>query len=278
MQKHAAIILASHDEKGPTKNPALLKIYGENLLEITFYKLREAFERVIIIAGSQKQQAEYQKFLLNEETIANIYPENKALGALLTGLNFCNSEYAFVASCNMPFLNKQVIQQILSKEGYDAVIPQHPNSSIEPLHALYNAKAATRAAELSVKDFETKPEDFLKHMQNIFLIPTDQLKEADLALQSFFKVNSELDYSLAKQKLTKKVFSGRLKKARQIAPEISVEMETANSIYFKVPGTEEDHGVIFDKRKNSWKCDCKHFSMKGTYCSHILAAQKKKND
>jgi hypothetical protein len=53
-------------------------------------------------------------------------------------------------------------------------------------------------------------------------------------------------------------------------------METANTIYYKVPGTEEDHEVTYHKRKNSWNCDCRHFSMKGTYCSHILAAQKKK--
>jgi molybdopterin-guanine dinucleotide biosynthesis protein A len=277
MQKHSAFILANYSENEQQGNKALLNVYGQTLLEVTFYKLREAFEKVTIIAGSQKQQAEYSKHLLNEEIITTIYPENGNLGAMLTALSFCKSEYAFFAGSNMPFLNKQVLQRITSKEGYDAVIPQHPNNTLEPVHALYNTQATAKAAELAVKDFKTEPKDMLVHMQNLFLIPTDSFKDIDPKLQSFFRVNSEIDLAIAKEKLTKKVFSSRLDKAQKIAQEISIDLETDNTIYFKVPGTEEEHEVIFDKRKNVWKCDCKHFSMKGTYCSHILAAQKKKN-
>jgi len=53
------------------------------------------------------------------------------------------------------------------------------------------------------------------------------------------------------------------------------EVETDKRIHFRVEGETDTHSVIFDKEKNSWFCDCRWSSLKGSICSHILAAKLK---
>lgn len=66
-------------------------------------------------------------------------------------------------------------------------------------------------------------------------------------------------------------------KARKIFDEGKVrkEIETGNRIHFKVIGETDEHSVIFDKRKNSWTCDCRYSALQNKECSHIAAAKMK---
>ena len=267
MEKHSAILLAGGDK-------AMLEIYGERLLEIVFYKLRGVFKKIFVVVDNYEQQAAVSR-LVDEDVVVDLYKGTSMLGGALTGFKSCKSQYAFLTKCSMPLLNKKVIAQIISKEGYNAVVPQHPNGKTEPLHTLYKVKPAASAFQKAINDEQWDFRDALKYMDNLYFMPTDEFKENDPKLYSFFKVNSEVDYLLAQERLKKKEFKGRLKKAELLESRIVKEMETANTVYYKVPGTEEDHEVTYHKRKNTWKCDCRHFSMKCTYCSHILAAQKR---
>jgi hypothetical protein len=51
------------------------------------------------------------------------------------------------------------------------------------------------------------------------------------------------------------------------------ELETDKRIHFKVTGETEEHSVIFDKEKNSWKCDCHYSTLQRKKCSHIMACE-----
>lgn len=44
------------------------------------------------------------------------------------------------------------------------------------------------------------------------------------------------------------------------------------SLYFSVE-SNETHEVIYRIRQNKFMCDCKHFALKNTHCSHILAVR-----
>jgi hypothetical protein len=64
-----------------------------------------------------------------------------------------------------------------------------------------------------------------------------------------------------------------IEKAKRLAPTVEVE-KIGSSYYFKVHSNEERE-VIYKNGK--WGCDCEWFSVKGTPCSHILAARMKLN-
>jgi uncharacterized Zn finger protein len=50
-------------------------------------------------------------------------------------------------------------------------------------------------------------------------------------------------------------------------------LETERRIYFEVSGESDTHSVIFDKKTNSWNCDCRYYALNQKECSHIVAAQ-----
>jgi len=54
---------------------------------------------------------------------------------------------------------------------------------------------------------------------------------------------------------------------------VKKETETEKRIHFKVQGETETHSVIFDKEKGKLSCDCKYFTLKEGYCSHIEAVR-----
>jgi molybdopterin-guanine dinucleotide biosynthesis protein A len=228
---------------------------------------------------SLKEKSDLERKLSDADVILNM--KNKGLlGDILAGLKACTTEYAFIGTCNMPFLNKKVLTHLFSQtNNAQAIIPKYVNGKIEPLHAVYKTRPCLQAVQNAVFDEKTDAIHFIQNISQVNYLPIGELIEHDKKLETFFKVQSEPELSLVKDRFKKKVYDKRLKKANKLCKSIVVENETANTTYYKVPGTEEDHSVTFNKRKNTWVCDCKYYTMKACYCSHILAVQKyQKND
>ena len=254
------------------RDKALLEIYGETILEIIYYKLKTIFDKIFIVSNSYDQQSIYSK-ILSEDVLID---SNKNMLSLMhTGLKACRSKSAFVLSCGMPLVNKKVIPLILAKETpeIDAVVPRYANSKLEPLHALYKKDSTLKALEAAMNDERFKFEYMLENLGDVYYMPVGELMDVDPKLNTFVKINSEIDFEKIKENFKEKVLKKRLSKAKFLESKIKKDIETLHTIYFKVPGSEEEHEVRLNKRNENWSCDCKHFTMKGTYCSHILAAQ-----
>ena len=272
-----AVLLA--DFPGQTPGTPLIEIYGETLLERTFYKAQEFFNKIFIVASSIRQKSDIDRKISGADVVLNI--KNKGLlGDILAGLKACTTEYTFIGTCNMPFLNKKALAHIFSKQSTaQAVVPRYVNNKIEPLHALYKTRPAIKALQDAIYDEKTEANQFIQNIPFVNFMPVGELSEIDKKLETFLKVRSEAELSLVKDRFKKKVMKKRLEKANKLTSKIVKEGESASTAYYKVPGTEEEHNVTFNKRKNSWGCDCKYYTMKACYCSHILAVQKlRKND
>ncbi len=63
---------------------------------------------------------------------------------------------------------------------------------------------------------------------------------------------------------------GQVERAKLLKYTVKKDYETSRTIAFTV-GKDEKHSVMYNKTKHEWSCDCRWFSMKSTYCSHILA-------
>ena len=272
-----AVLIANSDFTSLQNDKNLLQIYGESILQITYYKLKPIFDKVLVIVNSFDQQSIYSR-QLGEDVLVNLNENKNELTAALTALNACKNipgaEFVFFAKTNMPLLVKKAIELILGKQTAEqsAIIPQHSNGTIESLHALYKIKPALQAFERAANDEKETVAEALNYLPKISFLPMSEIIKVDPQLQSFFEVESEIDYQRAKEKLSGKIKT-RIRKAEKIKTGIERERETETTIYLKVPGSEEEHEVLFNKRAKKWNCDCQHFVMKGTYCSHILAAQ-----
>ena len=273
--KCSAVLLSPGLREG--KDPSFLDVYGETILEIAFRNAKKAFKRTLVVAENYKGQKEYEK-LVDCDVVADMSPDKSFLTRLLTGLKACKTQYAFVTTCAMPQIDPKTIELMMSKieeTEYDAVIPKIANS-LELLHSIYRTGPVSKSLENSIGDLSYDLETALTKMNTLF-IPESEFSELDPALSTFFKVGSEIDYQTLKNQYRKKTYRNRLKKASRISSGTSAEIETENTAYYRVPGTEKSHEVALNKRKNMWSCDCRYFTMRGNYCSHILASQKKRD-
>ncbi len=272
-----AVLIADSNFTSLSTDKNLLQIYGESILQITYHRIKELFDKVLVVVGSFDQQPIYAR-QTGDDVLVNLNKSGNELTAVLTALEACakipGTEFVFLARANMPLIDKKVVGLVLGKQNTDAsaIIPLHANGNVETMHALYRIKPALRAFERAANDDKKTVAESLNYLEKIAYIPVSEVIRVDPQLQSFFRVESEIDFQKAKSKLQGKTFKGRIKKAEKIKGEITKE-ETNSTVYFKVPGTEEEHEVIFNKRAKKWNCDCRHYVMRGTYCSHILAAQ-----
>ncbi|MFH1424878.1 MAG: NTP transferase domain-containing protein [archaeon] len=260
-----------------TDENALLKVHGDTLLEISFYKLREVFDKIFVITSSPEAQAKYSKIIM-EDVLCDYSERSHPITQFFTGLKACQCDKVFLAASNMPFLNPKAIKLMGSQEWNRAIVPRYVNGALEPTHAFYKVKPTLQAVAGAINDERYSFEAALLNMDKVNYLPVGELMKVDPQLLTFFKVRSAVDFDTAKAKLNQKVYKGRLAKAQTLKSSVQIECQSETAVYYKVPGTEEEHEVRFDKRKNSWTCDCTYFAMKGSYCSHIIAAKEAQDD
>lgn len=112
------------------------------------------------------------------------------LGAIFSVLQKVNTEYIFVISCDMPYIDRSIISYVLSQgdQRYAAIIPTIWNR-LEPLCGLYSRKMLPIIeAQLEAKTFSLR--------KTLEMVPT---KYVDLTgtphARKLFNVNYPTDYA-----------------------------------------------------------------------------------
>lgn len=134
------VILAGGSSSRMGQDKATLRLQGVSLFERTLRTFQSLFAD-ILIAGDRPDLARP-----GVTAIPDIYP-GSALGGLYTGLFSARTPWIFVAPCDMPYPNPDIIRDLLARrEGYDVVVP-HTREGFEPLFACYhkNSLEAMRA-------------------------------------------------------------------------------------------------------------------------------------
>jgi molybdopterin-guanine dinucleotide biosynthesis protein A len=137
------IILSGGRSTRMGENKAFLRVGGERLIDRTVRLFRAVFREVIIVTDSPLDY-------LDQETVivTDILPERGALGGIYTGLFYAGEEQAFVAACDMPFLNRSFLEYMTSRAtGYDIVVPAPPDG-LQPLHAVYSRRCLPAIRDL----------------------------------------------------------------------------------------------------------------------------------
>ena len=128
-------------------NKALAEVAGLTIVERITRTLSSLFSQVILISNTP----ETYRFV-GLPIFTDIQPGNGSLGGLYTGLRRCSGERAFLAACDMPFLNEDVIKLMKDRAaGHDVIVPRI-RGMLEPLHAIYSKKCLPHIEDLLNKD------------------------------------------------------------------------------------------------------------------------------
>lgn len=181
--KITGIILAGGKNLRMGKNKAFLEVNGERIIDRTKNLFRELFDEVLLVTNSLPDYLG-----LNLRMVADLYTGKGALGGVYTGLFHASHSHAFVAACDMPFLNKDLIRHLIDlSPGYEIVIPK-TQDGWQPLHAIYSQKCLPFMEELIRQD-NLKIIDFF-HRVKKREVPTEEILPLDPNLTSFLNVNT----------------------------------------------------------------------------------------
>jgi molybdenum cofactor guanylyltransferase len=129
------VILAGGKNRRMGENKAFLAVNGELLIDRTVRLFRAVFEEVIVVTTSPLDYLDQEAAI-----VTDILPEKGALGGIYSGLFYAREEYAFIAACDMPFLNRAFLEYMISRTtGYDIIVPATPEG-FQPLHAVYSRR------------------------------------------------------------------------------------------------------------------------------------------
>lgn len=178
------IILAGGKSSRMGFNKALIEINGLKIIERTVNLFKEIFDEIIIITNTP---LEYEKF--DVKIAADLIKDAGALGGIYTGIFHASSNYSFIAACDMPFLDKDIILKMLDIAFDSDTIVPFADDRFHPLHAVYS-KNCLKPMEEAIKSNDLRINNLLKKVRTK---KVEDIFAKESAVLSLWNVNTTED-------------------------------------------------------------------------------------
>lgn len=190
----SAIILAGGRSRRLGRDKAIEPIGGKPLITRVIDRLSSVTQQTVVVLNDQ-ERASQLPLPETSKTAVDLYPDGGSLGGIFTGLSAADADWGMVVACDMPFLNIELFQHMLSlRESYDAVVPMLEGRP-EPTHAIYS-KRCLGPIEEKLKANDLKIALFFEDVRVKF-IPEDEVNRFDPQHLSFFNINTQDDLDKA---------------------------------------------------------------------------------
>lgn len=188
------VILAGGMSRRLGRNKALESIGGSRLIERVICRVRPLVGSVLVVVNDDQRARDLQ---LPEgvSAIVDEYPSSGSLGGIYTGLLHATTPWILVVACDMPFLNRQLLEHMLSRaDDTDVVVPV-VEARPEPTHALYQKPCLPHIRErIELREF--KITGFFDDVR-VTSVPQHEVEDMDPDRLSFFNVNTQDDLDRA---------------------------------------------------------------------------------
>lgn len=188
------VILAGGESKRMGRDKATLEFSGDRLIKKTVHLFKSLFPTVIVIS----KETDHLKDL-DCLVIEDMLPDRGAMIGILTAFNHSVEEAIFVAACDMPFLNKDLISYIISEgAGFDVALPVVAGKK-HPLHALYSRASCEPMSE-ALKKGKKSLNAFIDSLVpgKVRLIDEEEIRQVDAETLSLFNMNTVEELEIAK--------------------------------------------------------------------------------
>lgn len=141
------IILAGGKSKRMGLNKSFLKVGEVTMIERTTELMKSLFDRVILITNTPDEY----KFL-GIEMFEDIYKNVGPLAGIHSGLAHSITDKNFIISCDMPFVNKGVIEFIINYKTNKSITITKADGFVQQLCGLYSKQDLQEIVELIEDD------------------------------------------------------------------------------------------------------------------------------
>ncbi len=195
-------ILAGGENRRMPVLKAFIEVGGQKIIERNLGIMKRLFREIFIVTDRPELYLYSGVSLLGD-----IYGIRGPMTGVFTALLNASNPWVFISACDMPFVNKSVIEYMASKrDNYDAVVPKSPGApdSAEPLFAFYSTRLlspmekALLAGKKSLKDFLSD--------KRVQYISRGEIKKIDPEGASFINLNTPEDVDIYLRPEDKKGF------------------------------------------------------------------------
>lgn len=192
---NATIVLAGGMSTRLGADKPFLLLHGEPLLRHVISCASRFSDEIVISIGYRDSMTRFEQFLSDHTKIAKDNSEQQSpLIGILTGLRSVGSSNVMILSCDLPFVNEDVVSLLLQRLGkFSAAIPRWSNGNIEPLHSAYRVPDAKLAAEQALSLGHLRVADMIDRISNVTYVDVEDLRKFDRQLLTFFNVNTMED-------------------------------------------------------------------------------------
>lgn len=126
------VLLAGGKSRRMGEDKRFILVGQRTLLERSCAVLCEVFEQVCVVIAQDSS-------LLRAEVpvIRDLIPDCGSLGGLYTGLRLAKTQHIFLAACDMPFLNPDVIHHMVRLKDQADIVISRWATRLQPTHAVY---------------------------------------------------------------------------------------------------------------------------------------------
>jgi molybdopterin-guanine dinucleotide biosynthesis protein A len=181
-------------------NKALHLLAGKPLIRHVVDRVADLAEKILVVIARNASPREFREILPDSVLVVRDEQEGKTpLVGIITGLSTVRSDYAIILSCDIPFVNKNVLQLVLERaQGADASVPIWKTGKLEPLQAVYRRNRMLDKAKEALSEGKLSPKDAISRLSHVVYVSVeDEISRIDSELSTFFNVNTRNDVAQA---------------------------------------------------------------------------------
>lgn len=216
---YSAIILAGgRGKRMGYREKSMMVIHGQPLITYVIKSFENVVDEIIISVRDKTQGELLESILPGYKYAYDEFENTGPLAGILSGLTLCKNEFCFIAACDMPFINEDVVKMLFNmSESHDAAIPRWEDNFLEPLHAVYRCRPMIQESRKSIEQGENTILDPIFRI-NVNYMSIETIRKIDPNLRTFININTPEDMLQCTQKIIPQSSSMAQPRLKKIIP------------------------------------------------------------
>ena len=186
------ILVGGYGSRMGGVDKAALELNGKPLLEHVLDAISPLAAEIFVVSNDDRLVGDPRFTVLHDPE-----PHAGVLPALLTALDAASSPLLLLLACDMPFINRDVVDHLLTlAASHDAVMP-YVQSFPQAMHAVYRVAPCRTAVRNVLENGGRRMISFLDDV-NTIRVGEDEIRQIDPEIRSFFNVNTPYDLEAAR--------------------------------------------------------------------------------
>lgn len=177
------------------QDKGLVEIAGRPMIDYVIEQVSDLADDVLITTNNINNYIQFGLRMVTDKE-----PGAGALHGLQTALSHAMGSLAIVVACDMPFINRGLLEYQIEKAfetGADVVVPEW-DGRYQTMHAVYKREACLAAVEKAIGAGQAKMTSFYGDL-NIVTIGQSEISKYSPTGNSFRNINTPADLEEAEQ-------------------------------------------------------------------------------